>query len=292
MTGPKAITASNAIARRCSYLWFLIASILLSGCGGLKSTTATTIPNSTASTRPIQAATTSTTTTVVSENWPTLIIDAMAIVGSKTKMPLEAPSSLPGPPDQANSATVMNTSTKYRVDLFHCETALPIDDPAIGSGQCGGLASVYGSFGGELFPTPAAARAAVNARLKVPSGCDQVTKAQLDPGVVAELYSANDIPCVAIWHLSKWTYQVDGDLSLVGLSGKAQWLPFAQSIVSYSMAHTLPPAGGVFSCDIAGDGLHTALAWNNSNTLYSVSVYHQAIPALSIAASMKPFPVP
>lgn len=211
----------------------------------------------------------------------------MAAVAPGTLTTLEAPSSLPFASNEVNSATVVTAPRSYLVNLFQCKTPLPVDDPAIGSqALADGLAAVCGSFSGQSYSSQAAAISGLNTSQNIPSGCSKVGQVSLLSGVPVDLYAANNLNCLALWQQGNWVFELKGDLSGTGQNGQPAWISTAEGVTTYMANHVLPGTQGVFICDIAEDGLHANLTWNFGKNLYSTSVYHEVITALSLAASM------
>ncbi len=220
----------------------------------------------------------------------------MAAVAPGTTVPLEAPTSLLVLPSAPNSARVLATGASlsgYVVTLFDCPTPLPVNAAGIGSGSCGAMGAFDGEFGGQAYPSVAAARAAVTPPPGGPLGCDRVSRVALQPGVTATLYAAPPPQgnCQAVWHQGSWTFTLSGDLN-GGVSGDPTepWPLIAKSVVAFVGRHRPPPTPGWFTCDVAADGLHTDLRWARGADVYTAGAFHQAIPALGLAIAMSPYP--
>ncbi len=226
-------------------------------------------------------------------NWPQPVGQAMAVVTATTRIPLEAPLELPLAETTPNSARVVAQANSYQVELYHCLVALPVNDPAVGSGSCGSMANIYGDFGGTGYATGTAARTAVLAT-NIPPGsrCQERSLAYLQPGLPATVFSApGSGPCLVTWREGDWTITLEGDLGVSAApdAGSA-WPQVAQSVVGYLDHHLLPPDVGSFVLDLAPDGLHSSLAWAAGDVVYSVGVLHGAVPAAEMAVTMMPFP--
>ena len=229
-----------------------------------------------------------------SVSWPGVIGEAMSYARTRTAMPLMAPARLPAAGPAPNSAQVDAGGSYYSVALYGCAAALPVNDPGIGAGPCGTIASIYGGFRGNAYRGAAAAVAS----LPEPSaadraGCPDATRVTLPAGIVATLYTdpAAHRNCEAIWHEGEWLFELTGDLNGgTGGDGTKPWPGVAASIISYLARHHLPRTPGFLESDIAGDGLHTSLYWALGRDVYNASTYHGATQAISLAIAMTRYP--
>lgn len=208
----------------------------------------------------------------------------MAYVAARTAFPLAAPRSLPsaGTAPLANSATA-RAGDYYSVSLYACPSALPLNNPGVGTGACGSMANVYGSFSGHAYSSTATALASLPSPIP-PGGCRATSRVTLQAGVVATVYSSpQGGNCEVVWHEGEWSFALDGDLSA------GSWSTVAHQIVSYLDQHLLPETHGSFSCDIAPDGLHSAAHWVVGHDVYGAGTYHGAISTLALTIAMAPY---
>ena len=225
----------------------------------------------------------------------------MAWVSPRTQVPLLAPTRMAWPSGAGpNSAQALASPTSYSVSLFDCPQPLPLNDPQVGTGLCGAMASIYGSFGGRSYPSRTAALQAVQANAAAPAGCPdtrlvvlQPTSPGLRPGITATLYYGPQPQgnCLAVWNDGEWTFLLEGDLN-GGIGGDSMepWTDLARRIVSYLDRHRLPKTHGVFDCDLAPDGLHTGVSWALGQDVYSAGLYHGAVRSLGLITAMAPYP--
>ncbi len=237
-------------------------------------------------------------------SWPALVRQAMGYAAPRTRVPLEAPTGRlwpTGRPGGPNSARVTAGADRYEVEIYTCPQPLPLNAPGIGKGLCGDMASIYGGFGGQAFPTANRASASLYSAAGAPpsspadmagEGCPKSRPVPLGDGVVATLYYGPQpsLNCGATWHEGSWAFSLSGDLNGgTGGDHSAPWEPIARGEVAYLAAHRVGGAAeGVFSGDIAPDGSHTSLAWRTGTDVYNASLYHG--DALALAASMAPYP--
>lgn len=289
----------------------LAAGIVLAACGaatgaaapGRARSSSTTSPPSTSST-PGQVSRSAASQT----RWPPLVLAAMADLHPVPHIPLEAPASLPGAPLPPNAALPSATAAGYQVSLYHCPEALPVGSPAIGTGSCGAMASVYGSFGGRAFATADAATAEVAPPATPAAPCNQITTVSLGSGVTATVYAADGSPlaCEVTWARGPWTFVLEGAPTRLpnGLapttsstpssasvpSGGIPWGPVATAILAQVARTPLPAAPGVLVADLAPDGVHTTLRWAIGEAVYLVGVEHGAAQAVALASAMRAYP--
>ncbi len=229
-------------------------------------------------------------------SWPGVVVGAMAYVKARTASALEAPRTLPGMAvGGPNSARATANRGSYEVMLYACQTPMPVNNPGIGKGVCGDMAAIYGGFGGRRYRSAALARSGLAATSDSVSlaqarrDCTTVRRARILPRLEVTLYSGRYGNCLALWHEKEWTFGLVGDLQGgIGGDPTEPWRAVARAIVSYLGSHLLPGTEGVFSCDIAGDGLHTSLDWVRRNEIYSASTYHGY--GIDLAIAMAPYP--
>lgn len=224
--------------------------------------------------------------------WPKVVAAAIAYAERRTSVPLEAPEVLPPAGLAPNSAQVRASLGEYSVALYHCPSTLAVNRPGIGEGLCGAMADYYGYFAGNAYPSIAAALGAL--RLAAPA-CAHKSRVPLAAGVIATLYSAPLAGgnCEAAWQAAHWSFVLVGDLN-GGTHGDetVPWRQVADDVVSYLRGRRLPSAHGYVEVDIAGDGLHTDVSWQQGRYVYAAGTYHGVLPALALAMAMGPYPGP
>ncbi|HTV12578.1 MAG TPA: hypothetical protein VME20_12040 [Acidimicrobiales bacterium] len=225
-------------------------------------------------------------------SWPAVVDEAMNYLQRRTRVPLEAPRALPGAGPVPSSAQASASRSEYSVALYGCPSALPVNNPGIGTGVCGTMADYYGYFRGNAYADVAGALGAL--RLPAPT-CPDKAAVPLAAGVVATLYSgpSPEGNCEAVWHEGHWSFALTGDLD-GGTRGDATvpWHQVANEVISYLRGRSLPGAQGYMESDIAGDGLHTGAYWQLGRDVYVASTYHGALAALALAKAMAPYPAP
>jgi len=236
---------------------------------------------------------------LVAATQPTALVVAMAYVGSRTHVPLEAPRSLP--PEQwrttatgpwltaPDTAQVSATARSYSVSLFNCPHPLPLNDRGFEQ-ACGFIEAIYGGFGGTTYPSSASALLALASKAQTdrhrPSGCKQTRRVLLRGGVQAEVYEYGPSGgnCLAYWDEGGWEFVFSGDLN--GNTGWGAWPATADQLLSYLSRHQLPAVHGELDCEIAGDGLPTNLIWADGHETYTAGMYHSAFGAIDMADAM------
>lgn len=203
-------------------------------------------------------------------------------------VPLWAPSSMPDAPAAANSARVTISATGYRVALFHCPSALGVNRAGIGTGACGAMASVDGSFGVRDAESAQAADRLVRRDGAARSGCGVTQRVRLEPGqwVSVALDRSTGVPCQAFWRQDTWTLVLRGDL---GTPGSPSWVATAKAAAAFLDAHPLAALDGVVVSDLAGDGHHSVVRWAIGPCVVEVGEYHGLRKALALAESMHPW---
>lgn len=214
-------------------------------------------------------------------SWNPTVESAMHYGGSRTRVPLEAPSPLPSRPHYTQyylSATTQATKTAYTVTLQYTTTPLPVNSPKINQFPNGAMTLLVGNFGGTEYPTAALAKEALNQGTNgfVPSTS---TPVPLGTGIVGHEYPTGQVT----WREGRWSLTVaNGSLpSDVSL---------ARHIVAYLHQHLLPEMAGSLIVDNAPDGEHTSLKWAAGRIVYQCADYHRALSAIELAIAMTRFP--
>lgn len=218
----------------------------------------------------------------VGSSLPPPLPEALGWIRSRTLLVLSAPSAIP----TGLSATATASSDSYSVTLYHCPTVLALNDPDIGTGSCGALENYVGDFGSTRYATSSAAQAAL---LKTTSGAPDLycpsrpisKERPLGEGIMASVLSPEPAAsaCMVEWREGEWKIEIVGDLT------SGHWEGPAEQVVAYLHTHFLPPAPGIMTVDLAGDGEHTTLAWVKGDSLYYVGNYHEAIEAAAMAVT-------
>ena len=163
-------------------------------------------------------------------------------------------------------------------------------------GSCSFMMAIFGSFGAQAYVSDEAAAEALAARTATGSrpysGCARESRVRLADKVEATVYSwgpgtGETGPCLAVWQDRGWTFLISGMTPYLWVGGP--WTVTADKVVAYVAGHRLPDRGEMDSAN-AGDGLNTTLTWRSGAELYNAFVYHGALPALDMAASMAPYP--
>lgn len=228
---------------------------------------------------PAPVSPTSTASASPSPVFPTVVREAMASVASQTRVPLEAPAwtGLSG-----LSATTRGQATAYSVSLFKCSVPWPVNNPQVGTGQCGAMANVYGQFGGDTIGTqtaPAVLQSLTGAYAvsSLPSGV-KTQSVSLGNGITGEQYAGQAGAQFVQWQEGDWTLQVQG-------GSNPQTV--AQQVVALLTQYRLPPRPGMLVAVVAPDGIHTVVAWEASGqVVYNTGGYHNPASAIAMAAAM------
>lgn len=286
----------------------LVASVWLASCGQARPTaevetpppTSTTVPTTRSSVAPETTA--SKTSSVVSRRavprpghatgWPALVRRAMAVVEKKVPagLVLEAPKELPAAPGVVNAAQVRVSPKGFTVSLFHCPTALGVDSPGIGTGTCGGMENLDGSFGAEEAPSDAAARSLLRRADHPERACSARDQVLLQPGLWAtvDVDPSTGMSCQASWRQDTWTFVIVGT---IGSPSSGGWLALAKAAAATLDVHPLPPDAGVVSVDLAPDGAHSDARWTVGRTVEDASEYHGLLADLTLVRAMDRWPV-
>jgi hypothetical protein len=223
------------------------------------------------------------------------IATAVAYLRSRTKLPIDAPSEVPGVPAGAVlSATATTDSVSYQVDLWRCSPARPLNDPGVGNLDCGGEAQRFGSFGAQQESSATAAQAALPGLANAqPARCQATnvpatsTFLGLGSGARATAWSCPGIadPVEVRWSANGWDYVL-----FFGTEDFPLWGQTLDTLVSHLRANPLPAARGVFAVTYAGDGAHSQAAWAIGTTVYTAFNDHSDTDAADLVAAMRPRP--
>ncbi|MGH9070635.1 MAG: hypothetical protein ACRDX8_05590 [Acidimicrobiales bacterium] len=210
-----------------------------------------------------------------------------AVRGSTSVVQLVAPTNLPG----GLSATSVSKEGGYNVQLYQCGQVLGVNNVGIGKPpDCSGLAAVYGSFGGQPFPStgtsilsnkPITALTDLVATTPTCGPGSHESTVSLGNGVLGMLTTSMGKVCDLRWTQRGW-------IIVVGQSGGtlAQVKPLASKLINTITAERLPAARGVVAVTDAGDGQHTMAYWVQDKSLYWVGSYHLASVALTLLGSV------
>ena len=219
----------------------------------------------TAPSTPISAPTTSTAAPTPATTAST-IDAAVGYLQSRTRLPIEAPTAVPGVPGgSVLSATATADALSYQVNLWLCSPALPLNDPGVGNLDCGGEAQRFGSFGAEQEASAAAAQTALPGLTnEQPATCQNTTRAP-SSSVVSTSSGAQ----VTAWRCAdvsdpvevRWSAHGRDYVLFFGSQGFPQWRQTLDIFTDHLRAHPLPAAHGVFAVTYAGDGYHSQAAW-------------------------------
>jgi hypothetical protein len=192
------------------------------------------------------------------------------------------------------------TRHNYDVTLKDCSPPLPLNSGAMSSpsGSCSYQMALFGSFGGQAYDSDEAASSALATQITTAvsplSGCTRRSYLRLGHTVKVTVSSwgpgsGGAGPCKASWQAHGWTFVISGMTPYLWVGGL--WTVTAEQIIAFVKDHPLPGRGEMDSTD-AGDGLITTLTWASGANLYNTFVYHGALPAVEMAASMAPYPGP
>lgn len=189
--------------------------------------------------------------------WPKVLASAMAYVGARTQVPLEAPRSLPGEQWRVgttgswqmapNTAQATATARSYDVWLSNCPQPEPLNSKRVEQ-TCGFIASIYGGFWGKSYPSPSSAllAQATSARVAVrrPSGCRYTRRVQLRGHVEAEVYQygRSSGMCLAYWDADGWEFVFTTNIA--NNAGRGTWPATADQVLAYISRHGLPAVHG------------------------------------------------
>ena len=219
--------------------------------------------------------------------FPSPISTALEYLVGKNLLPVLAPNKIPS----KLSAKTSDTQTSYKVSLYQCQSPLPLNSPKIGSPPwCSGLAHYFGDFGGTQYSTSASADhwlrvinrhrrqfcgAVANRSIKV--GVSQGTQVTMTSTGGSTGY------CKMTFDLNGWSVVIGGGATLNSLSAAKQE---ALRIIGLMGEVLMPQKHGVVVIQTAGDGDHAFVDWNYGSSLYSISSYHSADEAFSMAGSI------
>jgi hypothetical protein len=225
----------------------------------------------------------------------------MAALAGKTPVPLWAPAEarLPNPPGGNTSGysawvhAFSGTVPSYLVHVGRC-TPDPSAILVYGKGQCpGDMASLTSgfAFGGNLFPTPAAAQAAVNgligARQEAPG-----PSVDLGNGVTAQ--DPLGTPGLLFWRNNGWSFVVDYSAFPEPTRAITLAQRTAGRMVAYINAHPLPSGPGVLVTSgtggDAGSGATTVYRAVGRSAYVTNNAGYAPLVALWLNIRLRPFP--
>lgn len=192
---------------------------------------------------------------------------------------LMGPASLP----RGNSEQVSFSSPHYTVNVFQCPTAGPVNSSLIGQGMCGAMESFAEGFGATIYPTAAAARGALT--YQTPPGTPVAMS--LPGGLTGSRWRIHGQKGPTARRRLCGTKATG---PLWSQAGRPSAVPSAVLVTHLLQHYLLPPHPGLLTVDVAGDGLHTSAQWVLGSTVYFTSAMHSPAQAVTMAASLKPFP--
>jgi hypothetical protein len=205
----------------------------------------------------------------------------------KNSFPVLAPSKIP----TKLSAKTSYTQTPYKVSLYQCQPPLPLNSSKIGNPPwCSGLAHYFGDFDGTQYSTSASA----DHWLKILDGqrtqfCGAIAmrsiKVGVSQGTQVTMTSTGGSTgyCMVTFDLNGWSVVIGGGATLNSLSAAKHE---ALRIIGLMGEVQMPQKHGVVVIQTAGDGDHAFVDWTYGNNLYSISSYHSADEAFSMAGSI------
>ena len=219
--------------------------------------------------------------------FPSPISTALGYLTGKNLLPVLAPNKIP----PKLSAKTSDTQTSYKVSLYQCQPSLPLNSPKIGSPPwCSGLAHYFGDFGGIQYSTSASAsdwlKTIENRRAQF---CGPIAnrsiEVSLDQGVHVVMTGTQGTTgfCKVTFNLNGWSVVIGGGATLYSMSVAKQE---AVQIIGFMREVHMPEKHGVVVIQTAGDGDHAFVDWTYGKNLYSISSYHSASKAFSMAGSI------
>jgi hypothetical protein len=262
-------------------------------------TTTTTSPTTTAqpttttsSTTKAVTTTAATTTTAPTQpspsHFPSVVNEAMEAL-QPPPAGMEAPVKLPAAPAAISAEATKGLDGSYSVTLVATPTPLPVNSP-----QLAPAAAKPSSELGTFSTTPVASVAAAASYLASTAREDLATCAgQKTPlslaGTMATTCATAQGPAVN-WTIGVWKVQVLDD------GGASAPVEVASAVASYLRSNALPPAAeGLVSVAVPGSpdaGMSTTsiVVWYTARDVYQVSAPGDALAALRLASSMRPWP--
>lgn len=264
------------------------SGLLLCACGSAPASATKTPGTSTRITASTSKLGTTALTARAITSFPAPAGAALAAVKGRTSVPLVAPTSLPS----GLSATAVSQHGDYNVQLYDCSQVLGLNNPAIGGPpDCSGEGAVFGSFGGQPFPSPASndlTGKPITALTDVlatpcPTGTTSSTVG-LGNGVKGVQETSTGEVCDLRWTQRGWI--IDIEMSPTPGITLSVLKPLASELITTMSTEHLPASRGLVAVMDAGDGEHTTVYWVQGRSLYWVGDYHFASVALKLLGSV------
>jgi hypothetical protein len=219
--------------------------------------------------------------------FPSPISTALEYLVGKNSLPVLAPNKIP----TRLSAKTSSTQTSYNISLYQCQSPLPLNSSKIGNAPwCSGLAHYFGNFGGTRYSTSASAghwlKVLTSHRTQFCGAiANRSIKVGLSQGTQVTMTSTGGSTgyCKMTFDLNGWSVVIGGGTTLNSLSAAKQE---ALRIIGLMGEVQMPEKHGVVVIQTVGDGDHTLVDWTYGNSLYSISSYHSASEAFSMAGSI------
>lgn len=265
--------------------------------------TTTSVPNhsSTTSSAPGKGASSGTSTNVVTvESFPSPVQQALKYIESHIDLPLYGPTKLNSHGGVLSATTVLgglgaiasyqgNRDNGYRVNLYYCNSALPLNDKKIPT-ECNNLASTKGFFSviakkslaiaQQSLPRFASIGSPNNKWNVCPSGSKTLKIENQKVRVCGSQQGNQFQSAVASWHEGDWTFVCKlGNLGTVDQP--------VEPLITKLNQVLLPPYPGWFGVSESPEGTHSSAAWAVGSTVYQIFDYHSAVSAAIMAASSK-----
>jgi hypothetical protein len=251
-------------------------------------TTTTAQPVTTASSTTRAPTTTAAPTQSSPSHFPAVVNEAMEAL-QPPPAGMEAPVKLPAVPAAISAEATKGLDGSYSVTLVATPTPLPVNSP-----QLAPAAAKPSSELGTFSTTPVASVAAAASYLASTAREDLATCAgQKTPlslaGTMATTCATAEGPAVN-WAIGAWKVQVLDD------GGTSVPAEVASAVASYLRSNALPSAAeGLVSVAVPGSpaaGMSTTsvVVWYTARDVYQVSAPGDALAALRLASSMRPWP--
>lgn len=205
----------------------------------------------------------------------------------KNLLPVLAPNKIP----PKLSAKTSDTQTSYKVNLYQCQSPLPLNSPKIGNPPwCSGLAHYFGDFGGTQYSSSANAsdwlKTLENQRTQF---CGPIANRSIEVSLDQRVHvlmtgtEGTTSYCKMTFDLNGWSVVIGGGATLYSISVAKQE---ALQIIGFMREVHMPEKHGVVVIQTAGDGDHSFVDWTYGSNLYSISSYHSVSEAFSMAGSI------
>ena len=219
--------------------------------------------------------------------FPSPISNALGYLVGKNLLPVLAPNKIPS----KMSAKTSYTRTSYKVSLYQCQSPLPLNSPKIGNPPwCSGLARYFGDFGGTKYSSSASARSwlkTIENRRSQFCGtiANRSIEVSLNQGMHVVMTGTESTTgyCKATFDLNGWSVKIGGGATLYSMSSAKQE---SLQIIGFMREVHMPVKHGEVVIQTAGDGDHAFVDWTYGKSLYSISSYHSASEAFSMAGSI------